>query len=100
MYHSVSAKYLQSYINEYAFRYNHRDDTQTMFGTVGGTVRQGENRTLRNVCANSVTGRQNAIRRYSDGVALRQAVAVSFPTTTAYAAASPTPAEGAGSFGW
>jgi transposase-like protein len=33
VYHSVSAKYLQHYINEYAFRYNHRDDEQPMFQT-------------------------------------------------------------------
>jgi len=33
VYHSVSPKYLQHYINEYAFRYNHRKDTQPMFQT-------------------------------------------------------------------
>jgi len=32
-YHAVSQKYLQSYLNEYAFRYNHRDDQQPMFTT-------------------------------------------------------------------
>jgi len=26
VYHSVSAKHLQGYLDEYAFRYNHRDD--------------------------------------------------------------------------
>ena len=31
--HSISAKYLQSYLNEYAFRYNHRDDEAPMFQT-------------------------------------------------------------------
>ncbi len=31
VYHSVSAKHLQWYINEYAFRYNHRGDTQAMY---------------------------------------------------------------------
>ena len=31
VYHSVSPHYLQSYINEYAFRYNHRDAEQSMF---------------------------------------------------------------------
>ena len=31
VYHSVSPKYLQSYINEYSFRYNHRNDTVPMF---------------------------------------------------------------------
>ncbi len=33
VYHSVSPKYLQNYVNEYAFRYNHRDDAQPMFQT-------------------------------------------------------------------
>ncbi len=40
VYHSVSAKHLQAYVNEYAFRYNHRDDTQPMFQSVGDRVRQ------------------------------------------------------------
>lgn len=31
VYHSVSAKYLQEYCNEYAYRYNHRNDLQPMF---------------------------------------------------------------------
>ncbi len=31
VYHSVSRKYLQSYLNEYSFRYNRRFDTQPMF---------------------------------------------------------------------
>jgi transposase len=31
VYHSVSAKYLQSYCDEYSFRYNHRKDDQPMF---------------------------------------------------------------------
>lgn len=31
VYHAVSAKYLQNYLNEYAFRYNHRDDVTPMF---------------------------------------------------------------------
>jgi transposase len=26
MHHGVSAKWLQGYLNEYAWRYNHRDD--------------------------------------------------------------------------
>jgi transposase-like protein len=30
-YHSVSAKHLQDYLNEYAFRYNHRSDDRPMF---------------------------------------------------------------------
>jgi len=33
-YHHVSPKYLQSYINEYSFRYNHRDDETAMFVNV------------------------------------------------------------------
>jgi transposase-like protein len=31
VYHSVSPQYLQSYINEYSFRYNHRKDEIPMF---------------------------------------------------------------------
>ncbi len=34
VYHSVSEKYLQSYINEYGFRYNHRKDEKSMFKTI------------------------------------------------------------------
>jgi len=34
VYHSVSPHYLQSYVNEYAFRYNHRKDETPMFQTV------------------------------------------------------------------
>jgi len=34
VYHSVSEKYLQTYINEYGFRYNHRKDERPMFLTV------------------------------------------------------------------
>jgi transposase-like protein len=30
-YHSVSSKWLQGYLNEYAWRYNHRDDDEAMF---------------------------------------------------------------------
>jgi len=33
VYHAVSAKYLQHYLDEYAFRYNHRDDVTPMFIT-------------------------------------------------------------------
>jgi transposase-like protein len=39
VYHSVSAKHLQSYVNEYAFRYNHRSDARAMYETVGNRVR-------------------------------------------------------------
>ena len=31
VYHAVSPKYLQSYLNEYTFRYNHRNDETPMF---------------------------------------------------------------------
>ena len=31
VHHSVSAKYLQDYINTYSFRWNHRDDETPMF---------------------------------------------------------------------
>ena len=33
VYHAVSSKYLQSYLNEYSFRYNHRKDITPMFLT-------------------------------------------------------------------
>jgi len=33
-YHSVSRKYLQTYLNEFAWRYNHREDTKPMFKTL------------------------------------------------------------------
>jgi transposase len=33
VYHHVSPDYLQSYVNEYSFRYNHRDDETPMFQT-------------------------------------------------------------------
>jgi transposase-like protein len=33
-YHSVSKKWLQGYLNEYAWRYNHRDDEASMFKTL------------------------------------------------------------------
>jgi transposase len=39
VYHSVSAKYLQSYVNEYVFRYNHRRDNTPMFNIVESQVR-------------------------------------------------------------
>ena len=37
-YHSVSPHHLQNYINEYAFRYNHRQDETPMFKTILGQV--------------------------------------------------------------
>jgi hypothetical protein len=33
VYHSVGRHYLQTYLDEYSFRYNHRFDTQPMFQT-------------------------------------------------------------------
>ncbi|HEY32786.1 MAG TPA: IS1595 family transposase [Dehalococcoidia bacterium] len=34
VYHAVSAKYLQGYLNEYAWRYNHRNGGRAMFETL------------------------------------------------------------------
>lgn len=34
VYHSVSSKHLQGYLNEYAWRYSHRDDGDAMFRTL------------------------------------------------------------------
>lgn len=34
VYHSVSAKHLQMYFDEYAFRYNHRTDDASLFELV------------------------------------------------------------------
>ena len=34
VYHAVSGKYLQNYIDEYSFRYNHRKDERPMFLTI------------------------------------------------------------------
>ena len=39
-YHSVRTRYLQSYLNEYAWRYNHRDDERPMFWTILDEVRK------------------------------------------------------------
>lgn len=44
VYHSVSAKHLQSYVNEYSYRYNHRGDERPMFESITeqvGRVRHG-----------------------------------------------------------
>jgi transposase-like protein len=41
--HSVSAKYLQSYLDEYAFRYNRRVDTTPMFQSFLTRVQKHEN---------------------------------------------------------
>ena len=32
--HSVSPKWLQGYVNEYVWRYNHRDDGRGMFAAL------------------------------------------------------------------
>jgi transposase-like protein len=40
VYHSVSRKHLQSYLDEYAWRYNHRDDPRPMFWTILDEVRK------------------------------------------------------------
>lgn len=34
VYHSVSGKWLQGYVNEYVWRYNHREDREAMFRTL------------------------------------------------------------------
>jgi hypothetical protein len=34
VYHSVSAKHLQTYLDEYSFRYNHRSDRNPMFSSL------------------------------------------------------------------
>jgi transposase-like protein len=40
VYHAVSQKHLQSYLNEYAFRYNHRKDEVPMFQTILAQVQK------------------------------------------------------------
>jgi transposase len=40
VYHAVSAKHLQSYVDEYTFRYNHRRDDAPMFRLVESQVRR------------------------------------------------------------
>ncbi len=40
VYHSVSSKYLQSYLDEYAWRYIHRDSATPMFWAILGRVRK------------------------------------------------------------
>lgn len=39
VYRHVDAKYLQAYVNEYAFRYSHRNDFQPMFWAILGRVK-------------------------------------------------------------
>jgi transposase len=40
VYHSISARYLQNYLDEYAFRYNRRDGREPMFWAILGRVRK------------------------------------------------------------
>jgi transposase len=40
VYHAVSKRYLQSYVDEYAFRYNERDSGRPIFWTILGRVRK------------------------------------------------------------
>ena len=40
VYHSVSRQYLQTYLDEYAWRYNHRHDTRPMFWTIPDQVQK------------------------------------------------------------
>ena len=40
VYHSVSSKHLQSYIDEYAFRYNHRSDAAPMYALISNQARK------------------------------------------------------------
>lgn len=42
VYHTVSREYLQSYLNEYAWRYNHRHDPRPMFWTILDQVKKKE----------------------------------------------------------
>jgi transposase-like protein len=40
VYHAVSTKYLQNYLDEYAFRYNRRDGQQPMFWAILNRVQK------------------------------------------------------------
>lgn len=40
VYHAVSKRYLQSYLDEYSFRYNNRDSAQPMFWAILDRVRK------------------------------------------------------------
>ncbi len=42
VYHSVSAKHLQSYLDEYAFRYNNRNNPQGMFNAFVSRIEKGD----------------------------------------------------------
>jgi transposase len=41
VYHAVSAKHLQLYVDEYTFRYNHRNDSRDMFSIVAERAASG-----------------------------------------------------------
>jgi len=40
VYHAISTTYLQNYLDEYAWRYNHRHDSQPMFWTILDAVKK------------------------------------------------------------
>jgi len=42
VYHSVSAKHLQSYLDEYSFRYNNRNNPQGMFSAFVSRIEKGD----------------------------------------------------------
>src|SRR5215203_718746 len=42
VYHSVSSKHLQGYLDEYSFRYNHRNDPSGMFSAFLGRVEKAD----------------------------------------------------------
>ena len=42
VYHSVSSKHLQSYLDEYSFRYNHRKDPEGMFNAFLSRIEKGD----------------------------------------------------------
>ena len=41
VYHAISTAYLQNYLDEYAWRYNHRHDAKPMFWTILDQVKRG-----------------------------------------------------------
>jgi len=42
VYHQVSQKFLQNYLDEYSFRYNHRHDVEPMFLTFLRQIAEAE----------------------------------------------------------
>ncbi len=42
VYHGVSTKHLQAYLDEYTFRYNHRKDERPMFRTILSCVEKSD----------------------------------------------------------